>query len=798
MTSSFSINHIFEENLEISFTINNGTFNTIGEEFIIQHFAAIQNLQTLDSWTHTVLNTDEDNYFEVEYRFSFDTTTWTNWITMPNDFNNFINPNSSENIWLQIKYTLIGNGCKFPILNELNINGTRKIAEIFQPVSILPGESPIYTNADTYKVFDIQDFNLYLKDGNISDLEVYYRFTQTQGRQWTEWKILTADNLKTTKFERLKFCNFQFAFKNIGLTPISLYDLELLGEFQNVTANYKTIAKFGLKSQCNPLAIKPAPTGPCDTDCLTGTSTSTSCCDDCIPCSESLTPWNPCVNDCNLNSNKYTQLNDRKLWQTQIQLYEELNKFVEGTNSWKVSYLLTDADQKGIDHVMHEQTVHNVIAMRDIQIIVPDNQFPVDTVNFSGLDLDLIQSFEVHILKDSFKKIFGVEFRPSKKDVLYLCDLNQLWEVEQMFPKRGFMNAEIYYRVMLKKYNDRLSRQYANTPEGQQAKDMINELTKYTTLDNLFGIDEHDEIKRNTKDNLSIVDRPSQQYTDTPLLTIVKRMHDKTEIIKNEIWNSTLTVSKSTYKMPIKSKGLKLVEYNYQDNTVEKGEKRAISFWFKTEDYNPTYYYSLFNNYNETNLTGYKVFINQGALSFVFNNSTYSMPIPNFLNEVWYSILVNFDQVQRKLELAIYNRANEIGIGLNSSRLVLFNKLLFDIEPDTFTHNEIIFIGGNDTNNIIGNRKNWYITNIRIWNNVIQKTNRHNVLNENVVTDAHLTLLIDNAEQILKLPNYSNPGIAKEEYIPEIIPVEPCDLNTIITVENEDISDDDDNPLLYD
>jgi hypothetical protein len=61
-----------------------------------------------------------------------------------------------------------------------------------------------------------------------------------------------------------------------------------------------------------------------------------------------------------------------------------------------------------------------------VNIIVPNNQFPIENVNFSGLDMDLIQSFEVHILKETFKNIFGVEFRPSKYDVLYICDLNQL------------------------------------------------------------------------------------------------------------------------------------------------------------------------------------------------------------------------------------------------------------------------------------------------------------------------------------------------------------------------------------
>jgi hypothetical protein len=34
---------------------------------------------------------------------------------------------------------------------------------------------------------------------NENDLKIFYRYTQTQGRQWTEWVPLTADNLKASR-----------------------------------------------------------------------------------------------------------------------------------------------------------------------------------------------------------------------------------------------------------------------------------------------------------------------------------------------------------------------------------------------------------------------------------------------------------------------------------------------------------------------------------------------------------------------------------------------------------------------
>lgn len=750
MTSNFSINHVFESDLRINFTINDGIFNTYGQTFIIQHNTAIQSLKNLTTWNHVVLNESTTNYFEIEYRWSFDTITWTSWITMPNDFNNFLDPNTTENIWLQIKYKFISDNTGVSIeLKELNIEGIRTINEIFDPAIISPGTTVTFTNADTYKVFELNDVEVFLQDNTqLQNLNIALRYTQTQGRIWSQWVPVNAENLQKLKFERLKFVNFQFAFQNTGTTDINLYDLELIGEFQNVTANYATIARLGLKTQCNPLATTSAPT--CDAE-LKASQVN------CLPCSQALTPWNSNIENCSVSCNNYVQMNDKKLWESHIKLYAELNDFINQVNSWKVTYLLTDPDGKGIDHLLHEQQIHNVISMKDINVIVPNNQFPIDTLNFSGLDLDLIQSFEIHITKESFKNTFGVEFRPSKRDVVYLCDINQLWEVEQMFPKRGFMNAEAYYRVLMKKYNDRKSRQYAKTDDGQNAKNFIDTITKYTTLDSLFEIDVNNETKKVTKDLLPLgVENPSQENTQRTIMSLRSALYDKVNIIDHEIWNATLTVAKTVYEMPIKSKGLKLVEYNNKDYTMNIADNRAFSMWFKTDEYDPTYDWTLLSNYDYTNNLGYRINIYQGALTYQFNGNAYSIPVANMQNDTWYVILVNMDQVQSKLELAVYTRQNEIGNDLTSSQLVLFNKMIFDITPDKFIHDENIFIGGSDTFNIVGNTNKWYITNIRIWNTIIDKDKRKIVLNENVTYDSNLTILVDNAERELNLPEYGN------------------------------------------
>lgn len=747
MTSNFTINYIFEENLKAEFNIIDGIFNTPNQQFILQHTQAIQNLKELNTWEDLTYNEDNNNYFEKEYRYSFDTNTWSNWLPLTNNiFNNFPSINNNL-IWIQIKYVLISDNTAEPELKWFKFYGKRTIDEIFEPVILKPNEPVIFTNTDTYKVFSLKNFDVFASD--INNLDIKFRYTQTQGRRWSEWFSLTDDNLQELKLERIKFANFQFVFNNTGNTNIELFDLELIGEFQNVTANYQTISRFGLKSQCNPLAVKPAPNDCVDNETKT-----------CVPLSEALTPWNNDIKNSKVcGQNNFLNLNDKKLMNPLINLHAQLNEYVNSVNSWKVIYLLTDPDGKGIDHILHEQQIHNVIAKRDINIIVPDNQFPTDNISFNGLDLDLIQTFEIHIIKTHFKSVFGVEFRPGHRDVLYFCDTNQLWEVEQQFPAKTFMNAEFYYRVILKKYNENSSRDYANTQEGQDAKTFVNELTKHTTLDSMFFNNNQDEFKQNTKDNKdkTNVPNPSQQNTPTTNINIRKNIDKVVDIIEGDIvYNASLKVIKSYYAMPIKSKGKKLVIYNYQDKNINTAQNRALSMWFKTDKYNPDHDYTLFSNYDYSNNVGYKLTLYQGALTFTWNENNYSLPVgQNIQDGYWYCFLIQYDQQKQKCEIAVYRRQNENGIILNSSKLILVQKNNFNInQPENINHNEEIFIGGSNTFDIQGNNNKWYISNIRIYNTIIN--NRHIVLNENRVEDADLTELVDNAEKEIKLPNYGN------------------------------------------
>lgn len=683
--------------------------------------------------------------------------------------NSFPNPNTNLNCWIHVRYTwntsLTSPGTA--ILEDVYINGTRTVNPILQPVTIQNGGTGVYTNQDTYKVFNVQDFYVFTVNNTpTTGVDMQFRYTQSQGRHWSPWYRLTSDNLKSIQFDPIRFCNFQFGFANNSGSDFNLYDLELTGEFQNVTAAYATIAKLGLKTQCDPTLTQQLPLGPCDSGCTTVTTTSNviygcdgkTCCTACSSSDQS--PWNivtgdVCTPNDATNTDKLWKKNTRAAYGKLPELKSYLDGILSARDGWNVTYGLADPDGKGIDPILHEQQLHNIISMQDIQIIVPGNKFPNEDITLSGLDLDLIQTFEVHIVKDQFKNTFGVEFRPGTKDIIYFCDRNQMWEVDQMIPSRTAFNTETFWRVILRKYNNRASRQFVNQPD----KDFVDALTKNTTLEELFGVAQDNEYKKTSKNEDILLPNTAQQYNDKSMINIVQSVGAEViYVTNNRIWNASLTVSMSQYQLPLTSRGQKLVTYNPFDMSMSKSDNRAISMWFMSQDFKNTWEYSLFNNFDYTLNVGYKLSLYNGALIFTLNGNTWSLPLNNsILPNVWYIMLVNLNQQQDELEMIVYQRQSEDGQTLSDSKLVQVSKMIWQISPDSFSQTQAPFIGGCDlhTTNTSGDTNSWFLTNIRVYKQQLPKSKRNIVLNEKTVSDSHLMLLVDDATQFI-LPDYGN------------------------------------------
>ena len=119
---------------------------------------------------------------------------------------------------------------------------------------------------------------------------------------------------------------------------------------------------------------------------------------------------------------------------------------------WTIDYHITDPDGKGIDKYLHEYQLFNITDVQKIKIIVPENQFPDNQIQINEFALDMMDTFQILILKDEFHNAFGIEKRPSQKDIIFFCQANRFYRVRHAQVHRDIMYMGIYYNVVLEKY----------------------------------------------------------------------------------------------------------------------------------------------------------------------------------------------------------------------------------------------------------------------------------------------------------------------------------------------------------
>ena len=351
---------------------------------------------------------------------------------------------------------------------------------------------------DIYKIFSVDDFQV-ISRGQIDNIDIKFRVTQNNGRSYSQWEPLTTENISTFRFNELRFAKVEYLITQVDSSSLSttIYDIILTGDFQNVSANYLKNNRYGLREDCLTTYFNANPSQ----------TTAFSC---------GIPSYSPDAtnntgaannNGYDLKMNFYTQglscyvyststnevnmenqANQNDMWNPYEtnKITDLANKIANDINSifaWKVDYHLTDPDEGGIDMSLHEYQLYNIIDVKTVKVLVPENKFPDNTIKMSKWNLDLLDTFEIHIIKDEFKNQFGIDRRPAENDIIFFCELNRLYRVKHAQVFREIMNAGIYWKVILEKYE-----QKANIRNlSQESKTKIENLTKNTTMDELFG-----------------------------------------------------------------------------------------------------------------------------------------------------------------------------------------------------------------------------------------------------------------------------------------------------------------------
>jgi hypothetical protein len=423
-----------------------------------------------------------------------------------------------------------------------------------------------------------------------------------------------------------------------------------------------------------------------------------------------------------------------------IKIYHEMSCAVSEMFGHCVRYFKTQVKAESADPVLKEFSLYEVTEVKDIKIMIPDNQFPDNAIAFLPYDMDFGDGLEVHIVKEHFERAFGQDDLPEQRDYLYFPLIDRIYEVNSAYLRRDFMATEAYYRVNLFKWQDKLN-VMRNIPEIDQ---YVNDL--HVSLDEVLG----GEIQREYEE----ITKPLQYRTISigGFDHVRSHIHDKLVIETKDLTNYFTVVGKYFYNLPVgMSKNDIAVKYKLAVNRDDK-VNTAFSAWFK-----PTGNGSdiLIDGYNPSENKGIGITLDYDpitgktkSITVVRNTQTmvFDQNFPELNPNDWYGIVVNHMNEFSQTSVHIWSMKYDSSLPPNGQIKTTNLSLLFtqnsSMIPEALTPTDTSFMLRAGTT---------LLTNIRIWKESMEEEVQPITLNQFVVRDQDQALMIDNAIPPLRM-----------------------------------------------
>ena len=404
---------------------------------------------------------------------------------------------------------------------------------------------------------------------------------------------------------------------------------------------------------------------------------------------------------------------------------KQITGLVSNIFGHEVNYFRTEPDMRTEDVTLMEYSLHDVVDNKNIKILVPGNEFPEESITFDIFGMDFAD-FEIHITQEEFDRAFGerdsqgnlIKSRyPRSKDYMYIPIINRMYEVHTIALADEFNKTNSYWRVMLKKYQERTS---VNKNTFNAATDTLT-----TGIEEVFGERQREEQEK--------VSNPQQfQTVISTHKDGIRNFYNKDlQIIDFELKNRWTIVSKNYYDLSGVAEGDLCIEYD-APSSLETGKNMAISGWF-----NPQFEIGSGDHFiigDPTALTGFKTYLNDSEFKIMVNGNTVTFNHGLSLEKRWYGFTLNISNEFSTTSLSIYN-LNESG--LPQSATSQLTEVFNEVKPSGLVWNS------NSNFQIRGN--SMYMTNIRVFDQMIEEEQRSNILNQYIVRDNQLAKLIDNA-----------------------------------------------------
>ena len=212
-----------------------------------------------------------------------------------------------------------------------------------------------------------------------------------------------------------------------------------------------------------------------------------------------------------------------------------------------VYYFRVKPDADTADYTFKEYVLHNVVDVKQINIVIQDGQMPSSNPKFTALDFDWQNDWEVEVGKTEFARAFGDTAFPKIRDFIYVPMMKRMYDVNAAYDEKneGLMWRPTTWKLSLIKYEDSTN---VNIPD--EINSLVDTLivNKY---DDVFGKKERAEQDRVT----GAAPITSPQYAATNLFDISmqdavrhKYSKDEVSIIDYQYNHHANVVARTIYK----------------------------------------------------------------------------------------------------------------------------------------------------------------------------------------------------------------------------------------------------------
>lgn len=238
-----------------------------------------------------------------------------------------------------------------------------------------------------------------------------------------------------------------------------------------------------------------------------------------------------------------------------IALYQNLTESVFNMIGVNCYYFKLSPNTNSKDLTFKEYALMDVSAVKQIKLIINDNQMPSSKPDFSDFGIDWESDWEVEISKSAFATAFGNTVIPTEGDLVYIPLMKRMWMINGAYEEKkdAFMWNATTFKISLVKYQEKASVDLGET------ETLVNSFVK-NKYEDLFGDEENLDAQFDAVNSEPIANGGSYNVYDSDAI----RKYVNTDIVKiNEAktYYKGTVISDNQYEFLSIVKNVKTIEY---------------------------------------------------------------------------------------------------------------------------------------------------------------------------------------------------------------------------------------------